>query len=120
LTTSDFEHDIHGHITFRGVAGARGRIVHVPDRLPSLPPRDALATVTLPLSLNWSQPGREFRLRDRSERARVYEAVLREGDPQDVLTYIDGVLLIDLWDDLVLPRDVRAAWEPLITERALA
>ncbi len=27
-----------------------------------------------------------------------------------MLTYIDGVLLIDLWDALVLPRDIRAAW----------
>jgi hypothetical protein len=21
---------------------------------------------------------------------------------------------VDLWDDLVLPRDIRAAWDPLI------
>lgn len=88
----------------------------MPDRLPSLPPLEALATVTLPLSLNWSQPGREYRLRDRSDRARVYEAVLREGDAKDVLTFLDGTLLVDLWDELVLPCDVAAAWEPLILE----
>jgi len=67
--------------------------------------------VELPLSLNWSQPRRVYRLKNRSERARVYEAVLREGGPQDVLTYIDGVLQVDLWDELVLPRVLRAAWE---------
>lgn len=44
----------------------------------------------------------------------MYEIVLREGGPADVLTYIDGVLLIDLWDQLVLPRDIRAAWAPAV------
>jgi len=33
--------------------------------------------------------------------------VLREGTPEDVLAYIDGALLVDLWDSLVLPRDVQ-------------
>jgi hypothetical protein len=32
---------------------------------------------------------------------------------------VDGVLLVELWDDLVLPRDVRSAWRPLI-ERAMS
>jgi hypothetical protein len=31
-----------------------------------------------------------------------------------VLRYVDGALLADLWPELVLPRDVRAAWSPLI------
>jgi hypothetical protein len=46
----------------------------------------------------------------------VYEIVLREGTPEDVVAYLDGALLIDLWDDLVIPRDIRAAWAPLIKE----
>jgi hypothetical protein len=44
----------------------------------------------------------------------VYELVLREGAPEDVLRYLDGALLVDLWNELVLPRDVRAAWSPVI------
>jgi hypothetical protein len=40
----------------------------------------------------------------------VYEIVLREGGPTDILTYVDGVLLAELWPDLVLPQEVRAAW----------
>lgn len=116
LVASGFELDLRPRITFHAVPGTRGRVHEVPDQLPSLPPHQALATVALPLSLNWSQPGREYRLSERSDRARVYEAVLREGDAKDVLTYIDGALLVDLWDELVLPRDVRAAWEPLISE----
>jgi hypothetical protein len=70
--------------------------------------------VTLPIHLNWSQPGRQFDLSNRAERARVYEIVLREGGPEDILRYIDGALLIDLWDELVLPRAVRAAWAPVV------
>jgi hypothetical protein len=86
----------------------------VPAGLPRLNADAALATVRLPLHLNWSDRGRAFDLRDRRQRARVYEIVLREGGPEDVLTYIDGVLLADLWDELVLPWPVRRAWEALV------
>jgi transcriptional regulator with XRE-family HTH domain len=92
----------------------RGRTVEVPTRLPRLPAEQALATVILPVQLNWSQPGRTFHLTNRSERARVYEAVLTDGGPEDVLRYVDGVLLVDLWDEMVLPRGVRQEWGPLI------
>ena len=93
---------------------ARGRITLVPTSLPRLPVRQALATITLPMHLNWSQPNREFKLAERDRRARLYEIVLREGSPADVLSYIDGALLVDLWDSLVLPRDVRAAWSAVV------
>lgn len=81
-----------------------------------MPVAQALAVVVLPLWLNWSDPGREFRLADRSDRARVYEIVLRAGTPDDVLTYVDGALLADLWPELVLPRELRAAWDPLMRD----
>ena len=71
--------------------------------------------VELPLHLNWSDRGRRFDLRDRHQRARVYELVLREGRPLDVLSYLDGALLIDLWSELVLPVAVRAAWNGVVT-----
>jgi hypothetical protein len=45
----------------------------------------------------------------------VYEIVLQEGTPADVLAYVDGVLLVDLWEDLVLPRTVRSAWATLVS-----
>lgn len=86
----------------------------VPSALPRLPIEQAPAVVTLPLHLNWSQPDRRFDLADRRDRARVYEIVLREGGPDDVLAYIDGVLLVDLWGELVLPRGVRAAWQHVV------
>jgi hypothetical protein len=42
------------------------------------------------------------------------EAVLQEGRPADILAYVDGALLVDLWGDLVLRREVRSAWAPVI------
>ncbi|HQK31430.1 MAG TPA: helix-turn-helix transcriptional regulator [Actinomycetota bacterium] len=101
-------------ITFVEHVTARGP-VSVPNVLPRLSAPGAFAVVRLPLALNWSEPERLFDLRSRRERSRVYEIVLREGGPDDVLAYIDGLLLIDLWSELVLPKEVRAAWEPLIS-----
>jgi hypothetical protein len=46
--------------------------------------------------------------------------VLQEGTPADILAYVDGALLVDLWEDLVLPRSVRSAWAPLISLSAEA
>lgn len=86
----------------------------VADRLWRLPIKEAFAEVTLPLELNWSTPGTSFRLRDRRERARCYEVTLREGTHTDILRYVDGALLVDLWPELVLPRALCAAWQPII------
>ncbi|GLY13451.1 helix-turn-helix transcriptional regulator [Kineosporia rhizophila] len=118
VEASGFELRLAPTITFRQVTTSRNRVLTVPDRLWRLAVEQALAEVTLPLHLNWSAPGQVFNLRDRNRRARVYEVVLREGMPKDLLTYVDGVLLVDLWDDLVLPRELREAWNPVI-ERPL-
>ena len=65
--------------------------------------------------MNWSDPGCTFDLADRRQRARCYEAVLREGMPRDIVRYLDGVLLVDLWHDLVLPRQIRSEWASTLT-----
>ena len=101
-------------VTFTEWASRRGRVFVVPDRLYRLPVRRAMAAITLPLHVSWSGPGRVSHLADRVQRARVYEALLREGRPADIVAYVDGALLVDLWDELVLPRDVRDAWAPVI------
>jgi transcriptional regulator with XRE-family HTH domain len=120
LAEAGFELTIQPHVTFTDQVTTRGRTVAVPTALRRLPLDRALATVALPVHLNWSDPRRRFDLRDRSQRARVYEIVLREGTPEDILTYLDGALLIDLWDDLVIPRDIRTAWASLINETRVA
>ena len=115
LAAIGFELAIQPRITFAELATGRGRTVLVPTELPRLPLAKAFASVTLPIELNWSEPGRTFDLSNRAERARVYEIVLREGTPADVTSYVDGALLVDLWAELVVPRDIRAAWDPLVT-----
>ena len=57
-----------------------------------------------------------FRLGERRQRARCYEVVLREGMPRDIVRYVDGALLVDLLSELVLPREIRDAWQPVIDE----
>lgn len=93
---------------------SRGRVVLTLSELPGFRFDRAFSVVTLPIHMNWSDLGRRFNLVNRSERARVYEIVLREGGPEDVITYVGGALLLDLWDELVLPRDVRAAWSSVV------
>lgn len=102
-------------MSFTQQTSARGKPTWIPSRLPQLDVTRALAAVELPLHLNWSAPGRVFDLRSRADRARVYEIVPQEGTPTDILSYVDGALLVDLWEELVLPRSVRSAWAPLIS-----
>jgi transcriptional regulator with XRE-family HTH domain len=114
-----FELRAEPQVAFVEVARRRGRPIFVADRLWRLPVERAFDTVELPLALNWSRPGTTFRLSDRNSRARCYEIVLQEGMSHDLLRLVDGALLADLWNELVLPRDVRAAWQPVI-DAALA
>ncbi len=114
LAACGFALAVTRQVTFREVRAGRGRTVHVPNVLPRLPVELAMARVVLPLHLNWSQPGAPVNLAVRRERARAYEVVLREGRADDIEQYIDGALLLDLWDELVLPQAIRAAWEPVV------
>ncbi len=114
VQAAGFDLDLAPRPAFSEAAVGRGRSVYVPNALARLPIDRALGRVRLPLHLNWSQPGREFDLADRRQRARVYEIVLREGTGQDIAAYVDGALLVDLWPDLILPAQVRRAWQPLI------
>ena len=115
VNSSGFDLDLVPRVEFATHAGARGEPFVVPDRLWRLDTASTFATVTLPQHLHWSGPSRPYNLRNRGDRARVYEIVLREGEPADLLAYVDGALLVDLWDELVIPRAIRSAWEPLIT-----
>lgn len=114
VQAAGFDLDLVPRQSFREVAMGRNRAAYVPEFLPRLSADRALRRVCLPLHLNWSQPGREFDLSDRRQRARVYEIVLREGSSEDIRQYIDGALLADLWPELVLPAQLRRAWQPLI------
>ena len=114
LDSAGFELVAEPRVRFTERPTRRGRPIVVADRLWRLAIRDAFATVTLPLGLNWSRAGATFDMSDRRQRARCYEVAFREGTANDLLRYVDGALLVDLWDELVLPREVRSAWQPVI------
>ncbi|MGL5930346.1 MAG: helix-turn-helix transcriptional regulator [Dermatophilaceae bacterium] len=114
LEALGYEVEARPRPSFATVIGRGGRDYVVPDQLPCLPVEESLATVDVPLHLDWSAPGRVVNLADRAQRARFYEIVLREGAASDVERYVDGALLVDLWPELVLPAAVRRAWRPLV------
>ncbi len=101
-------------IVFALMRDRRGKVFYVPDRLPTLALEKALATVVLPRWIDWSPGGVSRPLADRSRRLVAYQLVLNEGTPADIINFIDGALLVELWDDLMLPEDIRAAWAPVV------
>ena len=85
------------------------------NRLWRLDLERAFSTVLLPgPHHDWPVPRRLYCLDERADRARAYELILREGNPSDLLDYIDGALLVDIWKELDLPDPIRRAWQPLI------
>ena len=114
LANAGYELVAQPRIEFTERLATRSRSIWVPDHLPRLDVARAFARVSLPLHLNWSDRRRVFDLASRADRARVYEVVLQEGRPVDIMAYVDGALLLDLWDELVLPRAVRSAWTPIV------
>ena len=83
----------------------------IPSRLWRLPIEDALRVLTPGLHLWWAGLAPQLDLAVRADRARAYELVLREGRPEDIRSIVDGVLLLDLWSELVLPADLRHGWQ---------
>ena len=90
--------------------GPAARPVAVPTDLDDASVAKAAGRMELPLHIRWSGPPISYDLDDRGDRARVYEQVLREGTKDDVRFYVDANLLLELWDELVLPPAVRRAW----------
>ena len=89
---------------------ATAQVPAVPDDLDVADVEKVTGVVELPLHIRWSGPARRYDLTVRQPRARVYEQVLREGNEDDIRRFIQADELIDLWDELVLPRNVRHAW----------
>ncbi len=114
INVAGYELTLQRRITFSRIEMTRGRPIFVPDQLWRLDVSTMFKPVILPLALNWSRPGYEYEVRDRQQRARLYEVVIREGMPQDLMAYVDGALLVDSWNELVLPRNVRVHWQSLI------
>lgn len=92
----------------------------VPSRLWRLNPDIALRRLEIGQPLWWSGPERSFDLARRHERLRAYEILLREGSPTDIEGAVDGLLLLEAWADLVLPRALRDAWSEVLSPAELS
>jgi hypothetical protein len=72
--------------------------------------------VELPHRLFW-QPDRRVNLDNPAVLAWMYETVLRESvTEQELCDWLDGEMLVRLWEDLFIPQSVRAAWEQRLPE----
>jgi hypothetical protein len=68
-------------------------------------------TVVLDRRLDWSGRAR-YDLANPRRLASMYETVLREAtSPDDLARWLDGSTLVRLWQELVLPPQVRLLWE---------
>lgn len=85
----------------------------VPDRLWRGRLPECFATISIPDPSRFRGVTR-FDLRRRPSRRRMYEKLLRRGLPDELIDWVDGALLIDLWDELKLPQAIRDAWRPAV------
>jgi hypothetical protein len=79
--------------------------------------------VGLPIRLFWSGPdprGVRWDLADPVRRRDLYEIVLVEGTIEDIRELVNGVELVQLWNEMYLPPWVRAAWRSLIESAGAA
>jgi transcriptional regulator with XRE-family HTH domain len=53
-------------------------------------------------------------LSERADRKFVYERLLTYGSEAYLILYLDGVLLLDLWSEMDVPKPMRQRWEPVI------
>jgi hypothetical protein len=90
--------------------GPAARPVAIPEDLGTSAATRSPGRVVLSLRVRWSGPPRTYDLGERQDRLLVYEQVMTEGTDDDVRALIDVGEMTALWDDLVLPRQVRRAW----------
>ncbi|MFG1711077.1 helix-turn-helix transcriptional regulator [Nonomuraea sp. M3C6] len=108
LDAAGFRLVLEAKVEFAARVTGDGRTFHVPSRLTRLPVAAALGVVRLREGV--------YDLADRDSRRAAYTVLLCEGGAQELLDHVDGVLLVELWDELVLPQDIRAEWWPLVEE----
>lgn len=89
----------------------------VPSTLWHVETPDCFAILAFP-DLVGDGPMREWDMHDRAQRKGVYEQLLQGGSPEEMIRWIDGPLLVDVWEELELPDAVREAWKwPIVIAR---
>ncbi|CAN5533151.1 hypothetical protein BH10ACT10_BH10ACT10_14180 [soil metagenome] len=85
----------------------------MPDRLWRGEVPFCFAKVVMP-DLIMGTPQGLWHLRDRTDRRRFYEMLLMLGTPEQIIKWVDGALLVDIWGDLEISRPVRVSWDPVV------
>lgn len=86
----------------------------VPDRLWRLEAPACFRTIKFFDLLREDNDKYWWDLSVRADRKFVYERLLTYGDEAHLLLYLDGALLIDLWDELDVPEPVRGLWQSVV------
>lgn len=112
VRAAGFRLDIVTRVNFWPFTSTRVGTYWVPDRLW----RGTLPTCFAKVVIHDLAVGGPVRynLRRRSQRRKLYERLLRSGTPEQMMDWIDGALLVDIWDELSLPEPIRETWQPVI------
>jgi transcriptional regulator with XRE-family HTH domain len=86
----------------------------VPDRLWRLEAPACFRTIWFFDLIDEDNDKHWWDLSIRADRKLVYERLLTYGDEAHLMLYLDGALLVDLWDELRVPDPMWGLWEPII------
>ena len=86
----------------------------VPERLWSVPMPDCFSKVQVLGILFKSRRPRVWDLSVEAERINYYEWAIVRASPELMLDSVDGILLMQVWEQLNLPDVIREAWQPVI------
>lgn len=97
-------------VSMAGRTYAENRPYLLPETLGELA-GPVTGVIWLPLRLDWSART-EFHLDDPAERNVMYERVIREATRiDDLRSYLNEEVLLQVWMQLFLPARVRRSWE---------
>lgn len=85
----------------------------VPDRLWRVDVPNCFGTVFYPDRVHGTDQY-IWNLHKRDHRRGLYENLLSEGTARQLIDWLDGALLVDLWPELDIRRRIRREWDPLI------
>jgi hypothetical protein len=105
-------------VEFRDHFATKVGTFYVPDRLWRVEVPFCFAKVVIPDLTKLTRQGL-WDLRNRRDRRRLYEMLLVLGMPDQIMKWVDGALLVDLWGELEIPEPVRRAWARVVQEGSM-
>lgn len=113
IEAAGYHLDLVTEVQFHQEAAPGVRPFWVADRLWRGKLPESFATISV-LDPAYKRGVLRFPLRRRASRGRMYEMLLRNGLPDELMDWLDGALLVDIWDELKLPLPIRHAWQPAV------